>query len=106
MSAAKTYAGIHNDEYGGMTYLGSIVKDAWIFGLIPETESCEGWSYAELQALRTKTTKLWDDYGHLASGLPPEVRERHTRIHDKALARAKELGWDPIAIYDNDEDES
>ena len=47
----KVYCGIHNDKYGGMTSIGSIVKDAWLFGLLPETESCEGWTNAQFEKL-------------------------------------------------------
>ena len=45
------YPGLDGDENGGMTYLGQIVKDAWVFGLLPETEQCAGWSRSQMQAL-------------------------------------------------------
>jgi hypothetical protein len=31
----------------------------------------------------------------LVSGLPPELRERHARIHGPALERARADGWEP-----------
>ena len=34
-------------------------------------------------------------YGHLASKLPAELRERHQAIFEEALKRAKALGWSP-----------
>jgi len=43
--------------------------------------------------LLDKVNKEWDKYGCLVSHLPPELRERHQRIHDKAIAEAKALGW-------------
>ena len=34
----QRYAGLFKDENGGMTNLGQIVKDGWVFSLIPDTE--------------------------------------------------------------------
>jgi hypothetical protein len=96
------YVGVFNDQYGGMTYLGGVVKDAWIFGLIPETETCEGWTHAAMEMLSEKVRATWDTYGYSVSRLPDDVRERHARIHAEAIARARDLGWDP---GDEDEDE-
>ena len=50
----KKYPGIHNDQYGGMTPTGSIIKDAWLFGILPETETCEGWTASGIQDLYEK----------------------------------------------------
>ena len=91
----KTYCGIHNDKYGGMTNVGGLIKDAWIFGIIPETESCEGWTAGQLDQLQQDVAKAWDQYGLLVGNLPPELRERHQRIHDAAIERARAMGWDP-----------
>ncbi|EHQ53013.1 hypothetical protein ECTPHS_10009 [Ectothiorhodospira sp. PHS-1] len=89
------YVGIHNDLHGGMTTIGGIIKDAWVFGLIPETETCEGWTPARIQMLHDQVAAAWDQHGLLASRLPPDLRERHARIHDEAIARAKAQGWVP-----------
>ncbi len=35
ITGKKTYVGIEQDENGGMTHYGLIVRDAWVFGLIP-----------------------------------------------------------------------
>ena len=88
------YAGLFDDQYGGMTHLGQIVKDGWVFGLIPETETCKDWTPAQLQLLYDKVSAQWEKYAHLPSRLPPELAERHTRIHNDAIARARALGWD------------
>ncbi len=98
----RRYVGIHNDLYGGMTALGGIIKDAWVFGLIPETETCEGWQLAQLQILHDKVAAEWDKYGLLVSQLPPELRERHERIHQQAVARARETDWVPGLDVDSD----
>jgi len=90
-----TYPGIDEDEHGGMTYLGKIVRDGWLFGLIPETERCAGWSRSRLQILYEKTYAEWEKYGHLPSRLPDEIRQRHERIYHEAIERARKLGWDP-----------
>jgi len=97
----RLYAGLLDDEYGGMTHLGQIVKDAWVFGVIPETETCKGWTPARMQALYDKVSAEWEKYGHLPSRLPPDLAERHTRIHNEAIARARTLGWDATPS-DND----
>lgn len=87
------YVGIDNEISGGMTTIGKIIRDAWVFDLIPETETCEGWNLAGIDALLQKVNTEWDKYGCLVSHLPPELAERHKRIHDAAIARAREAGW-------------
>lgn len=99
---ASTYVGIYNDLHGGMTPTGGIIKDAWVFGLIPEEETCEGWKLADIQNLYDKVSAAWAPYGHLVSNLPPELRERHARIHDAAIQRARETGWIPGRDVDSD----
>ncbi|GCB02005.1 hypothetical protein SFMTTN_2821 [Sulfuriferula multivorans] len=91
----KTYVGIDQDQYGGMSAMGAIIKDAWLFGILPETETCAGWDVNRIQILYDKTQVEWDKYGCLASNLPAELRERHARIHAAAIERAKTMGWEP-----------
>ena len=91
----KKYVGINNDRFGGMTDTGKIIRDAWIFGFLPETETCEGWLAQGVQGLWEKTHAEWDKYGFLVSNLPPELKERFERIQAEAVERAKEQGWDP-----------
>ena len=93
MQKAKTYVGVNNDVQGGMTAIGKMIRDAWVFGLIPETETCEGWNSAGIDALLQKVNAEWDKYGCLVSLLPNELAERHSRIHGDAIARAKAAGW-------------
>ena len=93
MARPDKYVGIDNDVSGGMTTIGKIIRDTWVFGLIEESETCEGWNFAGVDALLDKVNKEWDKYGCLVSNLPAELFERHQRIHDKAIANAKEAGW-------------
>ena len=95
MATAKpdTYVGIDKEVNGGMTNIGKIIRDAWVFGLIPETETCEGWNYAGIDALLNKVNAEWDKYGCLVSHLPEDLFERHQRIHGEAMKKAKEAGW-------------
>jgi hypothetical protein len=93
MSHDRVYPGIHHDEYGGMTDVGRIIRDAWVFGILPETEGCENWSYDRINIIYDQVARAWEPYGHLASKLPPELRARHERIFAAAIARARELGW-------------
>jgi len=91
----KTYPGIHNDKHAGMTSVGTIIRDAWVFGLIPEEETCAGWTFDQVEQLYDKVSRAWEPYGHLVSRLPPEIRERHTRIYEAAVRQAREMGWNP-----------
>ena len=95
MTRRQTYIGIHRDEYGGMTDIGRIIRDAWVFGILPEDETCEGWSLDRIQQLYDRVDEAWTPYGHLVSNLPQELRGRHQRIHSEAVARARHAGWNP-----------
>ena len=95
MLRTTIYPGIDKDAYGGMTPIGHIIRDAWVFGLIPETETCVNWSHDRLEKLYDKVTESWRPYGHLASRLPEDLRERHERIYAEAIRRARQLGWSP-----------
>ena len=103
MDKPKTYVGVDNDVNGGMTTIGKIIRDAWVFGLIPETETCAGWTMAQVEILYDKVTAAWGPYGHLASRLPPELRERHARIYEAAIDRARREGWDPESAVASEE---
>ncbi|MDH5408030.1 MAG: hypothetical protein OEZ33_08830 [Gammaproteobacteria bacterium] len=94
MTKPKTYVGIDEDMFSGMTSIGKIIRDAWVFGLIPETETCKGWNAQGIDALLDKVNTEWDKYGCLVSLLPDELRQRHERIHGEAVKKAKEEGWD------------
>ena len=87
------YPGIDKDAYGGMTPIGHIIRDAWVFGLIPESETCSNWTHDRLELLYDKVSEAWRPYGNLASRLPDDLRARHERIYAEAVRRARELGW-------------
>ena len=93
MSKPNTYVGIDNDVFGGMTVIGKLIRDAWVFGLIEETQTCEGWNVAGIDALLDKVNAEWDKYGCLVSHLPLELFERHQRIHNEAMQKARAAGW-------------
>ena len=90
-----TYVGLDADAYGGMTPTGTIIRDAWVFGLLAEDEACTGWSYEQIQALYDRVSAAWEPYGHLVGRLSPEFAERHRRIYGAATGRARTLGWPP-----------
>lgn len=94
MARSDTYVGIDEDMFGGMTTIGKTIRDAWVFELIPETETCTGWNAAGIDNLLHKVNDEWDKYGCLVSRLPPELFERHQRIHNDAVNRARAAGWD------------
>lgn len=91
----KKYIGIEQDKNNGLTNLGRIVRDAWVFGILPETETCAGWDHTQMQTLYEKVYAAWAPYGHLPSRLPDELQKKHTRIYDEAIAAAKANGWNP-----------
>lgn len=98
----RRYAGVWDEEHGGMTPRGNIIRDAWVFGLLPEDEDGKGWTPDRFDALYARVFDAWAPYGHLASRLPPDLAERHRRIYDKAIEHARSKGWNP----EIDEDES
>lgn len=91
----RRYIGIDKDPKGAMNPTGNIIRDAWVFGLIPESETCEGWDPARLQALYERVNAAWAPFAHLPSRLPPELLERHRRIYAAAVKNARRRGWDP-----------
>ncbi len=95
--ASKIYVGIDNDRYGGMTPIGNLIRDAWVFGILPETETCENWKHDRLQVVHEQVKAEWDKYGCLVSNLPDDLKQRHAEINEKAVKKARELGWVPAA---------
>ncbi len=102
MARPDTYVGIDNEVNGGMTTIGKIIRDAWVFGLIDETETCAGWNFAGVDALLDKVNNEWDKHGCMVSQLPPEMFEKHQRIHDKAIQEARAAGWSGEAETDDE----
>lgn len=88
------YVGFNQDKHG-MTQLGRIVLDAWLFGFIPESEDCAGWEFGRMQMLMDRVQDEWDKYGNLPSRLPDDLRQRHAELYAKAMTLAKGKGWDP-----------
>jgi hypothetical protein len=99
--ADQRYVGIDKEINGGMTDTGKIIRDAWVFGLIEESETCEGWLPQGIEDLWRKVQAEWEKYGYQVGKLPDELRERFMRIQDEAVKRARAEGWDP-ELYDDD----
>ena len=93
MNKPTKYIGINNEINGGMTTIGKIIRDAWVFELIPESQTCEGWTIQGIDALMDKVNKEWDKYGCLVRNLPEDLRERHERIHGEWIEKARAAGW-------------
>lgn len=87
------YVGVNNDINGGMTVIGKLVRDAWVFGLLNEDETCQGWNSNRIDGLLQQVNREWDKYGCMVSQLPPELYEKHQRIHNEAIVKAKKAGW-------------
>ncbi|MEY2699469.1 MAG: hypothetical protein RIQ52_224 [Pseudomonadota bacterium] len=95
------YVGIDEDRFGGMTDIGRIIRDAWAFGLIPESERCQGWRSQAIEQLWQKVQDAWSAAGYQVSNLPEETRERFMRIQAQAVERARASGWNPDLLDDD-----
>lgn len=93
MPRSRPYAGLNNDVDGGMTPFGRVIRDAWVFGVIPETETCENWDFSRISALVEQVNNEWDKYGCLVSQLPEDLFKRHQEIHGAAIEKARASGW-------------
>lgn len=89
----QLYAGVYQDENNGLTHLGRMVRDAWVFDILSESETCAGWTGEQMQNLYEKVHAAWEPYAHIPSRLPEDLQQRHTRIYDEAIATAKKQGW-------------
>ena len=87
------YVGVDKDINGGMTHFGKAIRDAWVFGILPEGETCEGWAFSRIEVVINQVNDEWDKYGCLVSGLPDDLKQRHKLIHDKAIEIARAAGW-------------
>ena len=97
-----TYVGIDKDIDGGMTDTGRIIRDAWAFGLIPETETCAGWTALKIETLWEQTLEEWAKYNHQVRMLPDEIREGYLRIQQEAMLRARGAGWNAELVDEDD----
>lgn len=93
MAKPDIYVGIDNDINGGMTTIGKLIRDARVFGIIDDTETCKGWNFAGIDSLLDKVNNEWDKYGCLVSHLPDDLRQRHEQIHGAAFKVAQAAGW-------------
>ena len=97
----QTYVGLDNDENGGMTLIGRIIRDAWVFGLLPEGDTFAGRNAAEVQNLSDQVHRAWEPYGQLPSRMPPELAQRFDLVSfdprgvgaSAAIAQARAQGW-------------
>jgi hypothetical protein len=88
------YCGFNEDTHG-ITMLGRIVMDAWLFKLLPRDEDCAGWDLARMQNLMRQIEVKWDEYGNLPSRLPDDLRQSHAELYAWATERARTRGWNP-----------
>ncbi len=102
MKIQDTYIGIDKDSLGGMTETGRIIRDAWAFGLIPDDETCAGWSVQRIEALWEKVQGQWKRHGFSVRNLPEDIREKYLAIQASAAGKARTLGWDPDADMEDE----
>ena len=94
MKEKNTYCGFNQDAHG-LTMLGRLVLDAWLFELLPRSDDCAGWDLARMQQLMGQVEARWDEFGNLPSRLPAELQQRHAELYAWAAERGRALGWDP-----------
>jgi hypothetical protein len=85
MNNPKRYVGIYNDEQGGMTNIAKMIRDAWLFDLIPETETCEGWLPTQLQVLYEGFMPLGAPLATSQVNLTPHCRKNISEFKQKPL---------------------
>ena len=90
----NNYVGYHQDKHG-ITQLGRVVLDGWLFGLIPPQQDCAGWGIGRMQGLMEQVQAEWDRHGNLPGRLPTELRQRHAELYERAMREARTRGWDP-----------
>ncbi len=93
MSKPDRYVGLDNDQFGGMSMIGKVIRDARVFGLIADDETCEGWEIGRINVLKDQVDAEWDKYGCMVSQLPEDLLKRHQEIYNAAITKAKEMGW-------------
>ena len=93
-NSSMIYCGFNEDTHG-ITMLGRIVMDAWLFKLLPRDEDCAGWDLARMQNLMRQIEVKWDEYGNLPSRLPDDLRQSHAELYAWATERARTRGWNP-----------
>lgn len=94
MKEKMTYSGFNQDSHG-LTMLGRVVLDGWLFGLLPRDEDCTGWDLSRMQQLMGQVEACWDRYGNLPSRLPPDLQSHHAELYAWATERGRARGWDP-----------
>ena len=94
MNGKMLYEGFNQDPHG-MTILGRIELDAWLFDLLPRSEDCTGCDLQRMQKLMDQVNNRWDENGNIPSRLASVLLEKHTVLFDWATRRARVRGWDP-----------
>ncbi|MBB4265984.1 hypothetical protein [Roseospira visakhapatnamensis] len=89
------YPGIDKDDMGGMTDRGRILRDAWVFGLAPESETGAGWTRKRFEDLWIRVEDEWRRHDFRVANLPEDLRARFDRIQAEAVTAARAAGWDP-----------
>ena len=92
MTDQAVSAGEASDPWA-MTNTGKLMRDAWVFGLLPEGQGLAGQNTVSLQMLADDVGTCWKQHGNCVNCLSRELRNHYTRIHAEAIRRAKASGW-------------
>ncbi len=99
----RVYPGYDADPNYGMSQEAKLIRDAWAFGLLPETEKCEGWRADQFERLWEQVDAVWEKADFRVAKLPPEIQEKYMALQLEALKNAKAQGWEPEALLANDD---
>ena len=87
MPSHKQSVEMHNDPSASEIDRGRVIRDAWVFGIVPESESCDGWTIQALVQLEHKVNEVWKKYDFKAANLPPHIRTHFDRIYGAEAQR-------------------
>ncbi|HEU4709308.1 MAG TPA: hypothetical protein VFS17_08350 [Methylophilaceae bacterium] len=99
--STQNYPGIYKDEAGGLTPMGRTVMDAWVFEIIPTSETCEGWDLSRMDALARQVADKWAEFDNSPRNLPDDYRMRHAMLYEQARMRGEGVEWDPTIDGDD-----
>jgi hypothetical protein len=78
-----------------LTETSRIILDAWVFEIIPASETCKDWDAAQLKTLANQVAAAWTPYGNEPGNLPDDLRTRRAMLYEHAKRHTENIDWDP-----------
>lgn len=99
----RLYPGYDNDPNLGMSQEAKLIRQAWAFDLLPESEKCVNWRVDQFEELWDKVNSVWEKAEFRLENLPDEVQKRYMDLQNSAFEAARQQGWDPNKLIEDDE---